>query len=334
MYLEIKKQAPTGFFKVKQESYPQDLRGCLIFGKISPSVPILDIIPNVFGTINISSNIIYITDTGKGGFPVSIPRICVGDMLTLEGSGIQNSKILSIHKSQITVADISSNPVVNGRLFLRSHSTAYFNVSPEIIAFNLVLQDSASIGTDKIIVSPSQYFLPSGTLLPFVDNDVMKIAVTAFDVKVNDTVIIINPLISSIPKGANARVGVQSVIVSNSADKGETLIDINSLSIPMPAGTILNFAHKTTEGWEYCGTTMVTLNALPGDTFIATTPLENKIDQWSYAWFGSFPFNSFYLSLDPSDTYSLNIGAYKYDINCRFPDGRLIKLIQGNASIL
>ena len=158
-------------------------------------------------------------------------------------------------------------------------------------------------------------------------------AISASDVKVNDTVINVNPLISSIAKGSHARVGVQSVIVSSLADKGQTFIDVNELGIPIPAGTILNFANKTIEGWKYCGATMVALNAFPGDTIIATTPLENKIDPWSYAWVGSFPFNSFYLSLDPSDTYNLKPGTYKYDIDCRFPDGRLIKLTQGSATV-
>lgn len=344
MHLEIKKQEPTRFFKLTQESYPQDLRGCLIFGKISPSVPIFDIIPDLLGTVDINSNIVNIVNTSRGSATVpthaTVPTrdpvlasICVGDRLTLEGSGIQNSRILSIHDSQIIVADMSSVNVVNGRLYLRSHSTAYFNTSPENIAFNLILEESASIGAKKIIVSPSQYFLPTGTILLFVDDDKIKMAISASDVKVNNTVINVNPLISSIAKGSHARVGVQSVIVSSLADKGQTFIDVNDLSIPIPAGTILNFAHKTIEGWKYSGATMVALNAFPGDTFIATTPLENKIDPWSCAWVGSFPFNSFYLSLDPSDTYNLKPGTYKYDIDCQFPDGRLIKLTQGSATI-
>jgi hypothetical protein len=101
----------------------------------------------------------------------------------------------------------------------------------------------------------------------------------------------------------------------------------------MPSGTTLNFATRTSDGWQYIGSATLTAAALAGATAITITALSVAIPSGAIAWFGTHAFNSFILAIDPADTQFLESGNYGYDVICRQSDGYTIRLIQGNCTL-
>jgi hypothetical protein len=68
-------------------------------------------------------------------------------------------------------------------------------------------------------------------------------------------------------------------------------------------------------------------------TSLSVSALKNEVPANSIAWFGTIPFKSFYLAIDPSDTQFLESGDYGYDVVCRQSNGYTIRVIQGNCKL-
>ena len=140
-------------------------------------------------------------------------------------------------------------------------------------------------------------------------------------------------LTMAIASGATAIVGASTVIVSANAAANATSVAVSALSVPMSANTVLNFATRNADGWQYVGSARLTAAVLAGATSITVAALSVAIPQNAIAWFGTHTFNSFILAIDPADTQFLESGDYGYDVICRQADGYTIRLIQGNIKL-
>ena len=333
--LELKK-GESAQFAVTVSNYDLDLRGCLIFSEIRRTSPGYTLVNGFTGIVASGSSTITLKkypSTDDKSAILDILPIRVNDLITLEGSGITASKVVAVTDSQIIASTTATRPISEGRLLIRSLSLASFTAVPYSPVFSVILQGSVSVGATQITVSGLINSIPSGTVLAFVDSGVVKLATTTVVANIGDTVINVASLAIAIGNGAIARIGAQAIIVSASASASATSISVSSLNVPIPLGTVLNFATRTTDGWQYTGSATLSASALSGATSISVNALSQGMGAGAIAWFGTVPFKSFYLAVDPTDTYLLESGDYGYDVICRQPNGYTIRLIQGNCKL-
>lgn len=333
--LELKK-GESAQFAVTVANYDLDLRGCLIFSEIRRLSPGYNLIPQFTGIVTSGSSVIQIRrypQIDDKAYLLNTLPVRVGDLITLEGSGITGAKVIAITDTQIITGATATRSINEGRLLARSLSLASFTPIPYSPVFTLVLQNSPAINATQLIVSGLVASIPTGTTLAFVDGSTVKLATTSAYADIGTTSISVSPLSSSISANAIAKVGVQVIISSTTALASATSISVNSLSVAIPSGTTLNFANKSLDGWQYIGSATLSSSASINTTSISVSALKNEVPANSIAWFGTVPFKSFYLAIDPSDTQFLESGDYGYDVVCRQSNGYTIRVIQGNCKL-
>ena len=332
----ILKKGESAQFSVAVTDFDLDLRGCLIFTEIRRLSPGYNLIPTFTGAVSNSSSTIqlarYPAMSDKAQLLSSLP-VRLGDLITLEGSGITGSKVLAVTDSQITVSGVSNRAVSEARLFVRSLSLASFTAVPYLPNITITLTASASIGATTLNVSNPTRVIPAGTTLIFNDNGVADPVTLTSDLTPGSIVAYVSPLSVAISANATATIGATTVVVGSTASASATSITVNSLTVPMPTNTLLNFAIRTTDGWQYIGSATLTAAALVGATTLSVSALSVAVPAGAIAWFGTHPFNSFYLAIDPADTQFLESGNYGYDVVCRQSNGYTIRLVQGNCTL-
>ena len=333
--LDLKK-GESAHFSVAVTDFDLDLRNCLIFAEIRRTVPGYGLISNFTGIIVSGSNTIqikrYPVTDDKAQLLRSLP-VRVGDLITLEGSGITGSKVLAVTDSQIILANTASRTVNEGRLLVRSLSLASFTAIPALSIINVLLTGAASSGATTMNVANVTRTITSGTTLVFNDSGTAKLAALATPLVAGDTIAYVSALAANITTAATATVGAKTVITTSVANAAATSIGVTALSVSMSSGTRLNFATRTDDGWVYVGSATLSSSVLAGATTLAVTALDVAIPVNAIAWFGTHTFNSFILAIDPTDTQFLEPGDYGYDVICRQSDGYTIRLIQGNVTL-
>ncbi|MFM6067022.1 MAG: hypothetical protein ACKPBB_09515 [Sphaerospermopsis kisseleviana] len=332
----ILKKGESAQFSVAVTDFDLDLRGCLIFTEIRRLSPGYNLIPTFTGAVSNSSSTIqlirYPAMSDKAQLLSSLP-VRLGDLITLEGSGITGSKVLAVTDSQITVSGVSNRSVSEARLFVRSLSLASFTAVPYLPNITITLTSLASIGATTLNVSNITRVIPAGTTLIFNDNGVADPVTLTSDLTPGSIVANVSPLSVAISANATATIGAATVISTATSAVGSTSLIVSAVSVPMPSGTILNFATRTSDGWQYVGAATLTAAALQFHTTLTVATLPVAIPPGAIAWFGTHPFNSFYLAIDPADTQFLESGNYGYDVICRQSNGYTIRLIQGNCTL-
>jgi hypothetical protein len=198
----------------------------------------------------------------------------------------------------------------------------FFRTSSSTVKVDIILERTSSGSTDSCLFYGFSMFevLPDPITL-------------SMDLVPGSTIANVEPLTVSIGSGAVAIVGAGTVIVANNAAASATSISVSALSVSMPSDTILNFATRTSDGWQYVGSARLATAAVVGNTSINVHALSAAIPSGAIAWFGTHPFNTFFLAIDPSDTQFLESGNYGYDVICRQSNGYTTRLIQGNVQL-
>jgi len=331
------KKGESAQFSVAVTDYDLDLSGCLIFAEIRRLSPGYNLVSGFTGIATSGSSTIQIKR-----YPVLDDKarlldslvIRPGDLITLEGSGITGSKVLAVTDSQIIASGTATRTISEGRLLVRSLSLASFTAIPYLPSITVTLQaPGASIGATSISVSGVTRAIPSGTTLIFNDSDVADPVTLTTALTPGSTTASVSPLTVNINASATAIVGASTVIATANAAVNATSITVSALSVPIPANTTLNFATRTSDGWQYVGSARLTAAALANSTTLTVAALLVAVPSGAIAWFGTHTFNSFYLAIDPADTQFLESGTYGYDVICRQSDGYTIRLIQGNVTL-
>jgi hypothetical protein len=330
--LELKK-GESASFSVAVADFDLDLRGCLIFTEIRRSSPGYTNISDFLGSVTLGEGLInikqYSGNTNSAEILDSLP-IRVGDLITLEGSGIIGAKVISVTDSQILCSGTALRTVDRGRLIARSLSLTSFTAIPYLPVINITLTGTASSGATSINVANVARTIPAGTTIVFNDGGVAKPTALTADLMPGSTIAYTSPTVA-IASGATAIVGASTVIVTTNAAINATSIAVSALSVPMPFGR-LNFAARNADGWQYVGSATIS-PVLAGATSITVAALSAAIPAGAIAWFGTHTFNSFILAIDPADTQFLESGDYGYDVICRQADGYTLRLIQGNVKL-
>lgn len=342
------KKGESAQFSVTIADYNLDLRGCLIFAEIRKLSPGYNLLQGFTGVATQGSDTILLRQypTTYDKFQaLSACGIRAGDLITLEGSGINASKVLAVTDSTLVCSNAATRSISEGRLFLRSLSSASFTAIPIAVSGSVTLSQAilnAAVGN----ISPSPATVLAGTTLVFREST----ETTAKSFTLSQDLIVGGGTITgtsnvSIANSASAKVGVQTVVVDAPVNTpvaiGSTSIPVLPLSMGIEAGSLLNFAIRTGDGWQYVGKAITssavvhsnTVAPISLTTSIPVEPLSSAIPKNAIAWHGNTPFNSFYLAIDPSDTQFLESGLYGYDVICRKPDGYTIRLIQGKVSL-
>ncbi len=333
--LELKK-GESAQFSIAVTDYDLDLRGCLIFAEIRRLSPGYNLLTGFTGAATTSSSTIqvkrYPSIDDKAQLLDLLP-VRIGDLVTLEGSGITGSKVIAVTDSQIIASGTATRTINEGRVLVRSLSLTSFTAIPYLPNITVTLTASASIGATSLSVANVTRTIPSGTTIIFNDSGVADPVTLTADLTPGSTIAYISALAIAISSGATATIGASVVIAAANAAVSATSVTVSALSVPMPSGTTLNFATRTSDGWQYIGSATLTAAALAGATAITVTALSVAIPSGAIAWFGTHAFNSFYLAIDPADTQFLESGNYGYDVICRQSDGYTIRLIQGNCTL-
>ena len=331
--LEIKK-GESAQFSVAVTDYDLDLRGCLIFTEIRRLSPGYNLIPGVTGIVTSGTSTIQIKrypsidDRSK---LLDLLPVRLGDLITLEGSGITESKVLAVTDSQIVATASATRTISEGRLLVRSLSLTSFTAIPYLPIVSVTATGTATAGATSINVANVTRTIPELTTLVFNDGGVAKIATLTTELTPGSTIAYIFTLPVAIASGSTAIVGASTVIVTTNAAINATSIAVSALSVPMPFSR-LNFATRNADGWQYVGSATVA-PVLAGATSITVATLSVAIPQNAIAWFATHTFNSFILAIDPADTQFLESGDYGYDVICRQSDGYTLRLIQGNVKL-
>lgn len=333
--LDLKK-GESAQFSVAIADYDLDLRGGLIFAEIRRLSPGYNLLSNFTGTIaNANSSILvkrYPPTDNKADFLSSL-NIRIGDLVTLEGSGIIGNKVLAISDSQILVNGISTRAIGEGRLLVRSLSTASFTAIPYLPIITINCNEATNVNATSLTVTNITRDIPKGTQLVFNDNGTAKIATLTTDLITNTNTAYISPLGAAITGTSTSQIGAMVVILSSIANKNATALDVSSTALAIPSGTNLNFAIRTGDGWQYIGSATTNMTTLPGVKSIPVTPLLNSIPEGAIAWFATHSFNTFYLAIEPDDTQFLESGDYGYDVICRQTNGYTIRVLQGTCKL-
>lgn len=330
------KKGESAQFSVAVTDFDLDLRSCLIFAEIRRLSPGYNLIPGVTGVVTNGNSTIqikrYATTDDKFSLLNLLP-VRLGDLITLEGSGITGSKVLAVTDSQITVSDVATRTINEGRLLARSLSIASFTAIPHLPVISVLLTGTANAGATTLDVSDVSRTIPVGTTLIFNDGGIADLAVLTEELTAKSTIAYVSALAATINSGSTASVGARTVIASANAAISATSVSVTALSVPMPSGTVLNFATRTADGWQYIGSARLTASALAAATSLTVAALSVAIPLGAIAWFGTQPFNSFILAIDPADTQFLESGEYGYDVICRQANGYTIRIIQGNCTL-
>lgn len=329
------KKGESAQFSVAVTDYDLDLRGCLIFAEIRRLSPGYNLLSNFTGTVAANSSSILIKrypSTDNKAELLNSLNVRPGDLITLEGSGITGSKVISVTDSQISVTASSARAIGEGRLLVRSLSSASFTAIPYLPRITINGSASGTTPITSMTVANITRAIPKNTTLIFNDAGTANQVKLTADLLPGSTTAFIEPINFSIAS-TSAIVGATTVVVTFDAAINATSMTVSALLVPMPLNTVLNFAIRTADGWQYVGSARLTAAALAGVNSLTVASLPVAIPSGAIAWFGTHTFNSFYLAIDPSDTQFLESGDYGYDVICRQADGYTIRLIQGNCQL-
>lgn len=210
------KKGESAQFSVTITNPDLDLRGCLVFAEIRRLSPGYNLIPQFTGIVVSGSNTIQIKQypftEDKARVLSSLP-VRNGDLITLEGSGIIGSKVVSVTDSQIIATASATRTINEGRLLVRSLSVASFTAIP-ISAITIIAAANTSVGATSIALNSLGLVVPASTTLNFATRTVdgwqylgsAKLTASATN-STTPTNLTVSPLSVAIPANAIAWFG-------------------------------------------------------------------------------------------------------------------------------
>lgn len=349
--LVVKKSATASFVVTVIGNYGFNIQGGLVFAEVRRSSPGFLEASKITGSTTASQNVIQIKSYPPGQdsnrILTQLP-IQVGDLITVEGSGIVASRANSVTSSQIVVANNATTSLADTRIKYRSLAIASFRVEPVFNIFTITTTSASNVGATTIPISGVTRVIPAGTKLVFVNNNTTPLPTTYYA----ETTAIANPLQSAltvksladeIPGSSTCTIGGQMITTATAINSGSTSFTASSLSYHIPKGTKLQFATKTTDGWSYVGsvnvsvTTSVVSGAISNTVNISDVKLFGtltSIPVGSIALYSTLPSNQFRLILDSTESQYTPSGDYGYDVIAQTANGEVIRIIEGKITFL
>jgi len=345
--LVVKKSATASFVVTVIGNYGFNIQGSLVFAEVRRSSPGFLEAFKITGSTTASQNVIQIKTYPPGQDSnriLSQLPIQVGDLITVEGSGIVASRANSVTSSQIVVANNATTSLADTRIKYRSLAIASFRVEPVFDVFTITTTSASNVGATTVPISGVTRVIPAGTKLVFVNDTNTYYAETTAIANPLQSALTVKSLAVAIPNSSTCTIGGQIItttttdIVSNS-----TSFTASSLSYHIPQGTKLQFATKTTDGWSYVGSVNVSDNTSVVSGAISNTVSINNVELFgtltsipvgSIALYSTLASNQFRLILDSTESQYTPSGDYGYDVIAQTANGEVIRIIEGKITFL
>lgn len=340
--LDLKKGATAKLVVTISGTYDFNIQNSLVFTEVRKDAPGYFVINKIAASTTSGSAVIKIEAYPIGmdaNRILSLLPIQAGDIVTVEGSGIQDSKVISVSSAEIKVSDNATATVVNSRIGHRSLPVTSFNVEP--IGTTMSVSSSnvhSSNSTKSMTVAGVTSLIPAGTQLVFVSGTDRTVRTVTQDALPGSTTLQVDGSGGNIGN-YTAQVNAQLLTLANNVSNSSSTATFKSLSAPIPNNTTLHFATKgvgnSKDGWKYQGSFRTTAisqsnNEVGIDTI--SPQFGESIPAGSVAIFSTIKSNQFRLVLDTIDSKYVPSGTYKYDVICRFPSGEVIRIIEGNCT--
>jgi hypothetical protein len=300
----------------------EDFRDCLVFGEIRRASPGKQLVSGF--TANTVANTSKVGITYFGDPSASKPAILqslgikAGDRITVEGSGVDKALVISVSSENININATSTVSVSNSRLFYYPGVEASFlaAVSAETFTINA---DTSTVN-NVISVSNLVKSFPQGSKLVFNAGATIKEVTLTEAVASGSATIKVNESTNDFSSSYVSHCGTFTLITTASASGTATSIATDPLFASIPSGHELHFGFRNDTGWRYAGKAVTTAPALKNATSISVNGIAlesylSALPSGSIAWFSNFPFNRFYIALDPKDMTTLLASQdYGYDI--------------------
>lgn len=344
--LVVKKSATASFVVTVIGNYGFNIQGGLVFAEVRRSSPGFLEASKITGSTTASQNVIQIKAYPPGQdsnrILTQLP-IQVGDLITVEGSGIVASRANSVTSSQIVVANNATTSLADTRVKYRSLAIASFRVEPVFNIFTITTTSASNVGATTIPISGVTRVIPAGTKLVFVNGSTTYYAETTAIANPLQSALTVKSLAVAIPNSSTCTIGGQMITTTTAINSGSTSFTASSLSYHIPQGTKLQFATKTTDGWSYVGSVNVSANTSVVSGAISNTVSINNVELFgtltsipvgSIALYSMLPSNQFRLILDSTESQYTPSGDYGYDVIAQTANGEVIRIIEGKITFL
>jgi hypothetical protein len=326
-----------------------NLQNSLLFSEIRRKTTGIKLLDNFTANTTLGTNTITLNFFGsRTASRLQVLRelnLRVGDYLTVEGSGINDAVIETVSHNTITVDKNATRRVTDARLFYQPRVEASFDITPSGGEIQFLTLGIDSVSTNKInLPAPLQKDIPAGTKLAFnytrnlesnaTETTTIEVLVNknaslgALDLEVTALSDEVN--ISSLNDGnylthlgvTKITVSTQLNIILDEDDENKIFfLDILPLEVDIPSETDLFIGLRSEQGWKYIGKVTTKTPTLKGqNTILFTTPeivstFNNTIPKDSVIFFGSYPYNQFYLSMGIEELARLQASEkYGYDV--------------------
>jgi hypothetical protein len=331
-------------FSLLVADYPIDFRGASFAMEVRPPNGDVRQITNVLGSTVAGTSIIKLefekldcSNECKADRDIkklaSLP-ISEGDFISLEGSGINLFKILSVTATSVLVEGLATRDVSKGRVFFRYKSWTSFTVLPSFTPTFIAVESTALIGAETILVqSLPRKFLKGDTLVFSDGTSDTLVAVLNEDAPLAARSLTVQPLAAEIAANSIANIDAFPVILTDASLAGMNQLVVPATPAAIPVGTTLHFSRRTDQGWEYLTAVDVTDTAPKGSVEISITPVDiEELPIGAIAFFGSVAFNTLTIGITADDTRGLYLKEYSYDLIVRLADGEKIPIMKGNIN--
>ena len=325
-----------------------NLQNSLLFSEVRRKTSGIKLLDNFTANTTLGTNIITLNFFGsRTASRLQVLKelnLRVGDYLTVEGSGINEAVIVTVSHNTITVDKNATRRVTDARLFYQPRVEASFDVTPSggEVQFLTLSIDSVSANT-IILRDLLQKDIPLGTKLAFnstVDIDEETTQTTVVEVLVNEDAAVGTKLInftalsseadsSSLNNTFITNLGVTKinviadldVVIDEEEEDQVFFLEVSPLKVDIPSQTDLFISLRSSTGWKLIGKITTQAPALKNQTSILfvrpelTSASSNKIPKNSVIFFGSYPFNQFFLSMGVEELARLQaVEKYGYDV--------------------
>lgn len=330
-------------FSLLVANYEIDFRGASFAMEVRPPEGDVRQVKNILGSVVVNTSQIKLefekldcSSECKADRDIkklaSLP-ISEGDFVSLEGSGIELARVLSVTANSILVEGTALRDVSKARVFFRHRSWASFTVLPAFTQETIATEQTAVVGSRLIFTQSLPRELKKGQTLVFADTvSSTRLATLATDAPIGGRTLNVEPLEAEILGGAIATIDAFPVILTTAANQGGNALTVPAITAGIPSGTKLNFSRRTNEGWEYLGFATVSTTAPKGETTIGVELLAQDLPVGAIAYFGSVPFNALTIGITADDTRRLHLNKYSYDLIARLADGEKLAIMKGNIN--
>lgn len=338
--LNLKKGSTAKLVVTIAGTYDFNIQNTSIFTEVRKEAPGYVVIDRITASTTTGSPTIKIS-----AYPLrmhstqvlSMLPIQAGDLVTVEGSGIEDSKVLSVSSAEIIVSNNATANILNSRISHRSLPLTSFRAEPVSPAMSLTCND---ISGNPLIVTGITSSIPVGTELVFTNtnNQVTTRTVTQTALA-GATALYVSGTGGVTGTAYFCKIGPQVITLSQSVTSASPTATFNTLNYQIPANTVLHFATKgagnSKDGWRYQGSFRTSATTAPNSNQVNISNVQvqkTSIPAGAVALFSTIKSNQFRLILDTADNLYIPTGTYKYDTICRFPDGEVIRILEGNCT--